>query len=155
MNEEFLNQYTFDQAISTEREEYLTNQLVAFNQSHSTAIPGKHVDPSPLQISLLDATGTVVGGLVGRTHMIPQWLEISIIWIDESLRKHGLGRRLMEEAEREARQRGCSYARLATSNFQAPDFYQKLGYILYGKLENCPPGENVFYLWKQLKQKKT
>lgn len=144
------DQYVFDQTINIQREEYLTSQLIAFNQKHSTALPIEQVDPLPLQISLLDPTGTVLGGLVGRTHTIPQWLEISIIWIDESLRRSGLGRRLMEEAEREARQRGCHYARVTTSDFQAPGFYRKLGYILYGTLENCPPGETVFYFWKKL-----
>ena len=81
---------------------------------------------------------------------IPKWLEISVLWIEESTRGHGVGRRLMEEAEREGRQRGCRYARLVTSNFQAPEFYRKLGYIAYGTLENCPPGETNFYLWKEL-----
>lgn len=146
------DQYVFDHTVSEQRENYLTNQLIAFNQTHSTAFPIEHIDPLPLQIFLLDRTGTVLGGLVGRTHTIPQWLEISIIWVDESMRQHGLGRQLMEEAEREARLRGCHYARVATGNFQAPAFYQKLGYILYGTLENCPPGETVFYLWKNLDQ---
>ena len=144
------DQYVFDHTISEQREEYLTNHLIAFNQIHSTALPIEHVDPSQLQISLLDRTGAVLGGLIGRTHTIPQWLEISIIWVDEPLRQRGLGRQLMEEAEHEARQRSCHYARVATSDFQAPAFYQKLGYILYGKLENCPPGETVFYWWKDL-----
>ncbi len=146
------DQYVFDHTINEQRDDYLTNQLITFNQTHSTALPIEHVDPSPLQISLLARTGTVLGGLVGRTHAIPQWLEISIIWLDEPFRRHGLGRQLMEEAEREARQRGCHYARVATSDFQAPAFYQKLGYILYGTLDNCPPGETVFYLWKHLDQ---
>ncbi|GCE07221.1 GNAT family N-acetyltransferase [Dictyobacter aurantiacus] len=146
------DQYVFDHAVNEQREDYLTNQLIAFNQSHSTALPIERVEPLPLQISLLDRTGMLLGGLVGRTHTIPQWLEISIIWIDESMREQGFGRLLMEEAEHEARQRGCHYARVATGNFQAPAFYQKLGYRLYGKLENCPPGETVFYLWKHLDQ---
>ncbi|MBO0792705.1 MAG: GNAT family N-acetyltransferase [Ktedonobacteraceae bacterium] len=150
--EERPDRYIFDLTPSPQREEYLTNQLRAFNQTHHTALPIEYIDPLPLQISLLDPTGTVLGGLVGRTHTIPQWLEISVIWVDESLRQHGFGRQLMEEAEREARQRGCHYARVATSNFQAPAFYQKLGYILYGTLENCPPGETVFYFWKKLDQ---
>jgi ribosomal protein S18 acetylase RimI-like enzyme len=77
-------------------------------------------------------------------------LEISVIWIEERLRQHGLGRRLMEQAEHVAVERGCQYARLATSNFQVSLFYQKLGYGLYGTLDNCPPGETVFYLWKKL-----
>jgi hypothetical protein len=74
-----LDQYVFDYTINEQRDDYLTNQLIAFNQTHSTALPIEHVDSLPLQIFLLDQTGTVRGGLVGRTHTIPQWLEISII----------------------------------------------------------------------------
>ncbi|GER90044.1 N-acetyltransferase [Dictyobacter vulcani] len=148
--EEYPDHYVFDYTISLQREKYLTNQLIAFNQTHSTALPIEQIEPLPLQITILDSAGKVAGGLVGRTHSIPGWFEISIIWIDDSLRQHGLGRRLMMEAERAARQRGCDYVRVATSDFQAPGFYQRLGYTLYGTLENCPPGETVFYLWKKL-----
>ena len=103
-----------------------------------------------MQVSILDSSGRVTGGLVGRTHTIPEWLEISILWIEESARRVGLGRRLVQEAEIEARRRGCRYARVITSDFQAPGFYLKLGYVAYGSLENCPPGETVYYLWKKL-----
>lgn len=70
--------------------------------------------------------------------------------VDEQVRRQSLGRRLMEEAEREALLRGCHYARHATGNYQAPGFYERLGYTLYGKLENCPPSETVYYYWKEL-----
>jgi ribosomal protein S18 acetylase RimI-like enzyme len=142
--------YVIDHSIDTQREEYITNQLVAFNRTHTTALATPPITPSPLQVYVLDALRRTVGGLIGRTNSVPQWLEISVIWIEESTRGHGIGRRLMEEAEREGRQRGCRYARLVTSNFQAPEFYRKLGYIAYGTLENCPPGETNFYLWKEL-----
>lgn len=148
--EENQDRYLFDQTVSEQRADYLTNQLVAFNQAHSTALHIVHHEALPLHLSVLDRTGTVLGGILGRTHAIPLWFEISVIWVDERLRHQGLGRRLMEQAEREAYQRGCRYARLATSNFQAPAFYQKLGYALYGTLEHCPPGETVFYFWKEL-----
>lgn len=148
--EENQDQYVFEQTVSEQREDYLTNQLVAFNQTHSTALPIEHSDPLPLHLFVLDRTGTVLGGLVGRTHTIPLWFEISVIWIEERLRHQGLGRQLLRQAEQEAYQRGCHYARVATSNFQGPAFYQKQGYLLYGTLENCPPGETVFYFWKKL-----
>jgi ribosomal protein S18 acetylase RimI-like enzyme len=151
--DEHPNQYVFDHAINGEREAYLTDQLVTFNLANTTALPIEPVAPLPVQISILDASGRVVGGLIGRTHSIPEWLEISIIWIEESARRSGLGRRLMEEVEQEARWRGCRYARVITSDFQAPGFYQRLGYVTYGTLENCPPGETVYYLWKQLDQR--
>jgi len=140
----------FDQAVSEQREDYITNQLIAFNLAHSTALPVAQFNPLPLHCYVLNRAGTIVAGLVGRTHSIPFWLEISVIWVDERIRHQGLGRQLMEQAENEAVQRGCRYARLATSNFQSPTFYQKLGYTLYGTLENCPPGETVFYFWKKL-----
>lgn len=144
------DKYIFDQTISQEREDYITNQLVAFNLAHTTALPDEQYEPLPLHLYVLDRIGTVLGGLVGRTHSIPSWFEISVIWVDERVRHQGLGQRLMEQAEHEARQRGCRYARLATGNYQAPAFYQKLGYTLYGTLENCPPGETVLYFWKAL-----
>lgn len=144
------SEYMFDSTVSEQWEDYITDKLIAFNQTHSTALPIEHSEYAPLHLYLLDRSGNVLGGLVGRTHSIPFWFEISIIWLDERLRRQGLGRRLMKQAEKEAIQRGCRYARLATGNFQAPAFYQKLGYALYGTLENCPPGETVFYFWKKL-----
>lgn len=142
--------YIFDSSVSEQREDYITNRLVEYNQAHTTALPTAQHDPLPLHIYVLDQAGTVLGGLVGRTHTIPLWLEISIIWVDEHIRGQGLGRQLMQLAENEACKRGCEYTRIATSNFQAPEFYQKLGYFLYGTLENCPPGETVYYFWKKL-----
>ena len=149
--EQNVERYTLDALVSEQREDFVTAQLVAFNQAHTTAHVVEPHDAAPLQLFALDQANAVCGGLVGRTHAIPQWLEISILWVEESARHHGLGRRLVEEAEREAYQRGCRYARLATSNFQAPGFYERLGYALYGQLENCPPGETVSYFLHELK----
>jgi ribosomal protein S18 acetylase RimI-like enzyme len=147
------SEYNFDHSVNSEHEVYLTDQLVAFNLAHSNALPLAPVAPLPMQISILAPSGQLLGGLIGRTHSIPQWLEISIVWIEESARRSGLGRRLLEEAEQEALRRGCRFARVTTSDFQAPGFYQKLGYEAYGTLDNCPPGETVYYLWKQLDQR--
>ena len=150
IEDENQEQYIFDQTVNEQRDDYITHQLIAFNQTHSTALPIGDYTPLPLHVYVLDQDKTVLAGLVGRTHTIPMWLEVSVIWVDERVRNQGLGRQLMEKAEQEGRQRGCQYARLATSNFQAPTFYQKLGYTLYGTLENCPPGETVLYFWKRL-----
>jgi len=120
------DRYTFDHSIDAQRENYITDQLVAFNLTHSTTPVGEY-EPLPLHIYVSDQAGSTLGGLVGRTHAIPSWLEVSIIWINERARHQGLGRQLMERAEREAYQRGCRYARVATSNYQAPAFYQKTG----------------------------
>ena len=82
-----------------------------------------------LEIYALDAGGGLVGGLIGETNAIPEWLEISILWVAEEGRRQGIGRQLMGLAEEEAKKRGCRYARLATSDYQAPEFYLKTGYV--------------------------
>jgi ribosomal protein S18 acetylase RimI-like enzyme len=133
--------------------EHVTEKLKEFNRVHMEALleTSEDVLPSaPVEIYVQTAEETIIAGLVGRTNSIRSWLEITVLWVAESYREQGLGRELMERAENEARRRGCRYARLATSDFQAPGFYQKLGYRLYGTLENCPPGVNNFYYVKDL-----
>ncbi len=124
--------------------------MVAYNLAHAPAWNVTAPEAKPLHVFVRTPSGAPLGGLIGRTHAIPFWLEVSVIWVDETVRGRGLGRQLMERAEREARRRGCRFARLATGDCQAPGFYEKLGYVVYGKLTDCPPGETVYYFRKNL-----
>ncbi len=142
--------YRFDLDLSEHDASVVTDRLVAYNQTHGPTTSPPPEGARPLRVAVRSGDGELGGGLIGRTHAIPFWLEISVLWVDEAARQHGLGRRLMERAEREARLRGCRFVRLATSDYQAPDFYRKLGYIQYGRLEDCPPGETAYYLRKAL-----
>jgi len=90
----------------------------------------------------------VVGGLAGSTFY--EWLVIDLLWIKEELRGHGYGKRLMELAEKEAKERGAKNVLLDTLSFQAPDFYKKLGYRVFGELQDFPPGHQRLYFTKQL-----
>lgn len=130
--------------------EEVTQRLIAYNSAHAPNTPAAPEAERPLHVFAYAATGELIAGLVGRTHAIPFWCEISILWVDECYRRQGIGRRLMEQAEQEARRRGCRYARLSTSDYQAPNFYPRLGYTAYGHLADCPPGETVTYYWKPL-----
>jgi GNAT superfamily N-acetyltransferase len=91
---------------------------------------------------------TVVGGIIGETHW--NWLFINLMWIREELRGQGYGHKLLIAAEDEGRKRGVTNAYLDTFSFQAPEFYQKHGYQVFGVLENFPPGHTRYYLTKQL-----
>ena len=122
----------------------LTDGLQAFNASH---LP-QEVEAQPLQIYAKTASGDLVGGIVAKT--IWEWLEISVLWVEDSLRGHGLGSELLRRAETEAIQRGCRYARLSTWDFQALDFYQRHAYISYGRLDDYPEGHTVHYLRRDL-----
>jgi GNAT superfamily N-acetyltransferase len=90
----------------------------------------------------------VVGGMIGETHW--DWFYINLMFVKEDLRGRGFGHRLLELAEDEARQRGAKNAYLDTFSFQAPDFYQKHGYQVFGKLPDFPLGHQRYYLTKQL-----
>ena len=57
---------------------------------------------------------------------------------------------MMKLAEEEAIRRGCVGAWLDTHSFQARPFYEKLGYTVFGVLENFPPGHTRYYLRKSL-----
>ena len=90
----------------------------------------------------------IVGGVIGATHW--DWLYIDLMWIQEEFRGHGYGAQLLKLAEDEARSRGAKNAYLDTFSFQAPDFYKKYGYQVFGELQDFPPGHQRYYLTKQL-----
>ena len=92
--------------------------------------------------------GDVLGGVIGETHW--NWLYVNLMWLREDLRGQGYGQRLLALAEAEARQRGAEYAYLDTFSFQAPEFYKKQGYEVFGMLENFPPGHQRYYMRKVL-----
>ncbi len=55
----------------------------------------------------------------------------------------------MQEAEDEARRRGCREAVVTTINFQAPEFYRRHGYQIFGQVD-CAPGIARIFLSKEL-----
>ena len=90
----------------------------------------------------------IVGGVIGATYW--DWLHVDLMWIKEEFRGRGYGHRLLTAAEDEARQRGAKNAYLDTFTFQAPGFYEKYGYQVFGELADFPTGHKRFFLTKQL-----
>ena len=126
--------------------EIVRQGLQAFNDSKV-----ENVNHLTLEILLRDEDGKVRGGLLGDTYW--GWLSISILWVDESLRGQGYGRRLLRTAEQEAIRRGCHSAHLDTMSFQARPFYEKEGYRVFGILEDVPIGNQRIFLYKHLTEK--
>ena len=114
--------------------------LIAYNDAE--AAPARHQE---LAIVARDGE-TVVGGLLGYTHW--SWLFIRQLWIADAFRGIGLGRSLVHAAEAEAIRRGCTAAHCDTFDFQALPFYQKLGFEVFGELDDFPPGHTRFFLRK-------
>jgi GNAT superfamily N-acetyltransferase len=87
-----------------------------------------------------------VGGLWG--HFGFDWLFVELLFVPENLRGNDLGSRLMREAELAAVEKGCVGVRLDTLGFQARAFYEKLGYEVFGVLDDHPRGSQRFSLRK-------
>ena len=124
-------------------EKFISDHLGEFNTLKAGA--DNH---QPLNIFLRDEQGQLIGGLLGGTYW--GWFVIEILWIAEEARGHGYGQKIVQLAEQEAIKRGCRHAHLDTMSFQAPDFYIKLGYSVFGKLEDMPAGHTRYYLQKSL-----
>jgi GNAT superfamily N-acetyltransferase len=122
--------------------EVLPNRLEAFNESRW---PG-HQPWRPLAVFARDRE-RVVAGLGGETYS--GWLFIRYLWVSDALRGRGIGRELMGGAEVRALERGCHSAWVDTFSFQAPGFYRKLGYEVFGELD-YPPGHKRFFLQRRL-----
>ncbi|MBN1666818.1 MAG: GNAT family N-acetyltransferase [Anaerolineales bacterium] len=90
----------------------------------------------------------IVGGVIAALYW--DWLYIDLMWLKEEHRKCGYGSRLLAMAEEEARRRGARHAFLDTFSFQAPDFYKKQGYQVFGELPNFPPGQQRYFMTKEL-----
>lgn len=99
-----------------------------------------------LALVALNNDSQVIGGVLGGS--IWGWMLIETFWVEKEMRGHGLGAALLAEAEQIARQRGCGHVILETFSFQALPFYQKLGYVIYGQLDDFPPGHSRFSLKK-------
>jgi GNAT superfamily N-acetyltransferase len=90
----------------------------------------------------------IVGGVIAALYW--NWLYIDLMWMQEELRGRGYGSRLLTLVEDEARRCGAKNAYLDTFSFQAPDFYKKHGYRVFGELHDFPPGHQRYFLSKQL-----
>lgn len=116
------------------------------NQSNESV--GMHWNPIPITVVMRDSNDKLVGGLSGTTNF--GWLHISILAVDKALSGKGYGSKLVKLAEQEAIARGCSFAHLDTFSFQALPFYEKLGYEIFGTLDDYPLGQKRYYLRKTL-----
>lgn len=122
---------------------YVEDRLNEFNFATTGITDGRE-----LAIFARAPGGTIVAGLCGHT-----WggtCKVRLLWVDEPLRRGGLGSRLLEAAEEEARRRGCTQIVLSTHSFQAPEFYRRRGFEEVGRNPDHPRGHANLFLLKCL-----
>ena len=102
----------------------------------------------PLGVFYEDESGRKLAGLTGET--FGNWLCIKYLFVVDDLRKQGIGTKIVLSAEEEARKRNCKYVFVDTFSFQAPKFYEKLGYKEVFSLNEYPYTERRHYYIKEL-----
>lgn len=101
-----------------------------------------------LAVFLRDDKNKIWGGIFGSTFWA--WYDLRFLWVDDSLRGQGWGKKLLEMAEEECRRRNCIGITCDTSNFQALPFYQSQGFEIIGTLKDRPPKHESYFLQKLL-----
>jgi len=86
----------------------------------------EEAESEPLNLYVEDEKGNLLAGLIAET--FGNWLEIEYLFVKEELRGQGIGSKLLQQAETEAKNRNCRFAFVNTYQFQAPDFYKMHGY---------------------------
>jgi GNAT superfamily N-acetyltransferase len=102
----------------------------------------------PVGIFVRDGNGGILAGISGFLNW--NWLQISLLWVDDSLRGEGVGSELMQRIESVGRDKGCRFAHVDTFSFQARAFYESLGFTVFATLESYPPEHSRHYLRKTL-----
>jgi len=141
-------EYTFElSAHPMEKDSsFIWNQLNLYNLQFNE--PDHH---TLLKVFARQTYGELIAGLLGETYW--RWLHINILWVHEHHRHKGLGQQLMARVESEAIKRGCIHADVDTLDFQAPEFYRRLGFTVWGVLDDLPPGYQRIFLRKDLVKK--
>jgi GNAT superfamily N-acetyltransferase len=124
--------------------DFLDTQINRFN----IAVTGID-DWQALAIFVRDDGGEIIAGISGGTWA--GYLQIASLWVRAEQRGQGLGRQLLLAAEREALARGCAQALLDTHDFQAPAFYTKLGYEVFGVFNGIGERHARYFMRKQLR----
>lgn len=122
--------------------EKLIHKISAYNKSKIGDVGWKN-----LSLEMVDKSGKFMGGLTGSSFL--GWFYVDLLFVDGKYRGRGIGKRLLQEAESWAKKKGCRHIHLNTITFQAPGFYRKMGYQIYGKLA-YPKGNIRYYFKKKL-----
>lgn len=119
--------------------------LVAYNRRF---IPEQLMHSQEISFFVKNEDGEVLGGIYGAHKF--DYMDVSIFWLDESLRNQRIGSALIGKIEEKARELRCKLIKLDTFSFQARGFYEKSGFTLYGQVDDIAGGHSLYYLLKRL-----
>ena len=130
------------QAVTEEQRTSMVAPLGAFSRDQ-----GFVWNPTHVALALQDGS-TIHGGLLGFVQW--DWFHIETLGVAASLRGQGWGRKLIDAAEDIAREQDCQGMWLSTFTFQAPGFYDRLGFEKCGEITDHPVGQSRLFYMRRL-----
>ena len=95
---------------------------------------------------LTDKEGKLIAGVMADVHK-GDYCFVDALFVEQTLRRQGLGTYLLREVEAFAKENGASMI-LSYAGDWVIDFFQKNGYLLRGELKDVPKGHNCYELFK-------
>lgn len=107
-----MSQINIDRSSPEEALAVRTN-LIQFNAQHIAEDLQQNYEE--INLHLKDENGDIAGGI--NSVFCWNWIEVDILWVDDRSRGRGYGSRLLQEIERIAREKKCTF--LSNNNADA------------------------------------
>lgn len=137
--------YKIDKCTEKEKS-HIIEKLISYNLSKVEATQNElFVDLS----YKIESQGKIIAGIIARMYC---WnvVYIDSLWVDDLYRNQHIGTRMLQQVESVSKKMGAYLIHLDTFDFQARDFYEKHGYTVFGKLDDCPRHHCRYFLRKDL-----
>jgi ribosomal protein S18 acetylase RimI-like enzyme len=126
-----------------EIEAFLAERIYEFNADATG-----YRDGESFSATQQNESGAIQAGISGYT-----WggcCYVTNLWVHDSKRGQGLGSTLLQTAEAHATTRGCVVMLLSSHSFQAPGFYERMGFRQQAVVVDHPPGHTNIVFAKRL-----
>lgn len=129
-----------------DNEQLLATLLEQHSKTHDEDVPP--YEPETISLAAFE-DAQFLGGLTGS--IVWNHLHINLLGVDPTIRQGGIGSALIKAAESLAREKGCHLMIVETMSWQAPRFYEKNGFTLFGEVTGLPnDNQSKLYLVKYL-----
>ena len=107
----------------------------------------RDLDPIDLFGFYVKDGNKIIGGIQGIVMYGSVWIQL--LWLSKNIRNKGYGKKMMQEVENFTKEKKCKMILVETFDFEALDFYKKLGFKVDFKREgffkNC-----IFYYLRKI-----
>ncbi len=144
---DFNHQCYLTEGVNEKVENIILKNLKSYNESITGHYDRNHFSIH-VKLNSLIIAGTI-GDILGDLCIINiNWVDKN--WVDKKFRNKKLGTKIFYEVEKYAKSKGYNMIKLNTTEFQAPVFYEKLGFNKVAIIPNCFIGSNVYVMKKSI-----